>query len=225
MDSPCIWMSAGLVRYKLCDRDFDCEHCPLDAALRGESSWPGPAPADAPRALDFPPDRRYSPGHLWVAPRPHGEVGTGVDAVAAALLGTARGVRWSACGRVQRGEVVATLDLPYGLLPIAAPVGGRRFHGNEALDRAPSLLASDPYGEGWLFAMAGAGDDGLLDPAAAAAQARLDLRHFRRRAALLLLAEASALGATLPDGGEALTDLRHMLGPRRYLELVRELVH
>lgn len=32
----CVWMRAGVVTYKLCDRDFDCEHCPLDAALRNE---------------------------------------------------------------------------------------------------------------------------------------------------------------------------------------------
>ena len=29
---PCVWMSAGLISYKLCDRGFDCENCPLDAA-------------------------------------------------------------------------------------------------------------------------------------------------------------------------------------------------
>ena len=37
---PCIWMSAGLVSYKLCDRDFDCGNCPLDAALRGNAAAP-----------------------------------------------------------------------------------------------------------------------------------------------------------------------------------------
>lgn len=31
----CVWMRAGLIRFWLCDRDFDCENCPLDAALRG----------------------------------------------------------------------------------------------------------------------------------------------------------------------------------------------
>ena len=40
---PCIWMGAGLLRYRLCDREYDCEHCPLDAALRG-----APAPPPAP---------------------------------------------------------------------------------------------------------------------------------------------------------------------------------
>lgn len=32
---PCIWMSAGLVAYKLCDRGFECDGCPFDRAMRG----------------------------------------------------------------------------------------------------------------------------------------------------------------------------------------------
>lgn len=36
----CVWMDAGVLTFKLCDRDFDCEHCPLDAALHGTSPAP-----------------------------------------------------------------------------------------------------------------------------------------------------------------------------------------
>jgi hypothetical protein len=31
----CVWMEAGLVSYKICDRNFECESCPLDYGLRG----------------------------------------------------------------------------------------------------------------------------------------------------------------------------------------------
>lgn len=30
----CIWMEAGFVTYKLCDRDYRCEECPFDAVMR-----------------------------------------------------------------------------------------------------------------------------------------------------------------------------------------------
>lgn len=33
-DQACVWMSAGVLRFWLCDRGFDCDRCPLDAALR-----------------------------------------------------------------------------------------------------------------------------------------------------------------------------------------------
>lgn len=42
---PCVWMSAGLVAYKLCDRGFECEGCPFDRAMRGALP-PRPRPED-----------------------------------------------------------------------------------------------------------------------------------------------------------------------------------
>ncbi|MCX8057370.1 MAG: hypothetical protein N3F03_07175 [Ignavibacteria bacterium] len=34
----CIWMEVGYVEYKLCDRNFDCENCPFDKAIKQEKS-------------------------------------------------------------------------------------------------------------------------------------------------------------------------------------------
>jgi len=39
-DLECVWVHAGLIASKICDMEFDCEHCPLDAALR--QSFRGP---------------------------------------------------------------------------------------------------------------------------------------------------------------------------------------
>ncbi len=48
---PCIWMEAGIVDYKLCDRKFDCENCPFDAIMKSGGTAPTPnhlAPAPSP---------------------------------------------------------------------------------------------------------------------------------------------------------------------------------
>ena len=75
---PCIWMTAGLVAYKLCDRDFDCEHCPLDAALRGDlRSLPHGVPLPSAYTATFPEDRLYSSGHLWLQLRGEAAVEAG----------------------------------------------------------------------------------------------------------------------------------------------------
>ena len=34
----CVWMDAGVVNYKLCDRGYDCERCPLDQGLHRRPS-------------------------------------------------------------------------------------------------------------------------------------------------------------------------------------------
>jgi len=33
-ESPCIWMEAGIIDYKLCDHNYDCDHCPFDKIMR-----------------------------------------------------------------------------------------------------------------------------------------------------------------------------------------------
>jgi glycine cleavage system H protein len=224
-------MSAGLVRYRLCDRDFDCERCPLDAALRGDAGWPSadqPHAAEPRRALYFPDDRRYSPGHCWVQPREASLARVGIDALAAALLDVPSALRRLHDGNaVAAGDAVVGLDLAHGSLPLAAPAAGGSLRLNDAAQRRPQLVVEDPYGEGWLFELRGLATNPpvLVDAAAALDQSRLDLRYFGRRAALGLLAGLDDVGATLADGGEPLTDLRRMLGPQRYLTLIRELVH
>ena len=97
---PCVWMTAGMVAYKLCTRDYDCENCPLDVALRGADNvsrvetgaGTHPAPVTGEKQStsarwDFPADRRYHACHSWVLPLSGRRVRCGVDAFAAHLLG------------------------------------------------------------------------------------------------------------------------------------------
>lgn len=34
----CIWMTSGVIEYKLCDNKFDCENCPFDKVIRNLSN-------------------------------------------------------------------------------------------------------------------------------------------------------------------------------------------
>ncbi len=36
-EQPCIWMDAGVVSYKLCDRNHDCENCAFNASMQSRS--------------------------------------------------------------------------------------------------------------------------------------------------------------------------------------------
>ena len=33
----CVWMESGVVSYKLCDFEYNCEACPFDQALRAHT--------------------------------------------------------------------------------------------------------------------------------------------------------------------------------------------
>lgn len=228
---PCVWMCAGLVRYRLCSRDFDCEHCPLDAALRGE--LPGVTPDRvllyrAETVDGLPADRWYSSGHTWVQP-----VGgdsrilrVGIDAFAASLIGHARAVRCEPFEHLNAHDPLGTIDLGIGKLDIGAPVSGRIMQHNQALVAAPERLIASPYLDGWLADIIAeeAPERVLFSAHAARRQLTLDLRRFRRNIAFRLLA-ATASGELADRNCEDLLDLRHIIAGDHYVDCVRDLVH
>jgi glycine cleavage system H protein len=79
---------------------------------------------------------------------------------------------------VTAGETCGEIESTKSVSELYAPVTGTVVERNDALDAAPELVNSDPYGDGWMMtirvgdgAEAG-GDDGLLD--ATTYQASLD---------------------------------------------------
>jgi glycine cleavage system H protein len=228
-------MSAGLLTYKICDRQFQCDRCPLDAGLRegtlAGSHVEGRLPARSYAGV-FPEDRRYSSGHLWLEPvgRPDdGRQRLGLDAFAAAIVGHCGGVSWEVSPRaVSRNEAICQIDLGLGTLSVRAPLSGLVVGGNRSLQREPGLLVTEPYEDGWIleFQVLDAAElSGLMTAEEAWDNARMDLRRFRRRIAVQLFAGGQDLGQDMADGGELITDLRQMLGGSAYLDLLHELVH
>jgi glycine cleavage system H protein len=230
---PCIWMSAGLLSYKLCNRDLDCEHCPLDAALRSPMSQ---APhrtslmSVSDVTVSFPNDRLYSPGHSWIHLHSSDErlVRFGLDAFAATIIGQCCAITGPEVGLEKgAGEALCEIDVGLGVLSIAAPVRALVVAKNKELASDPSQLITDPFGGGWVADLQ-IHDPSQLCNLSTARQAReqtsMDLRRFRRRVALQLLADTEGIGTCLPDGGE-LADIRQVLAGDSYLTLVSELIH
>lgn len=222
--APCVWVGAGLLAFRLCDRGMDCERCPLDAALRGRTL---PTVSAQPRpGLSFPEDRSYLPGHLWVQRQPDGTTRLGVDALLATLLALPERVSLPRPGEVLVcGAVCVAIDTEEGVLEVASPFDGPVIAGNAALLVDPTAVVEDPYGRGWLLsARPDAWPDPVFAAATAAHEARLDAQRFRRRVAMDLLLGTDEVGVTMQDGGEPLLDLRDLVGARRHLELLRELI-
>ena len=226
---PCVWMRAGILSYRLCDRDLDCERCPLDAALRGDPVAVRTRlmlSTGIPDREPFPSDRLYGLRHTWVGAGPDGTVRVGLDAFAAGLLGCCRGVRCDGRGPVAAGEPLCELDVGIGTVDVGCPVDGDRIGSNPDLAADGSAVVTDPYGEGWLAVVETDQPPGdcLFRSDEAGRRASLDLRRLRRRIAVELWSDASAVGPTAADGGEPVSDLRTLLGAPRFLELVRDVL-
>lgn len=229
----CVWMDAGVMGFRLCDRGYDCENCPLDAALRGVSPVSGRlsrlAADRGPPVTTFPDDRLYSPGHTWVliADQRSLRVRVGIDGFAAPLLG--RPTRVEPLGETDEpsdGGSLCLLEVQDGWLAIGSPIRGRVVRWNADAVESASLIASDPYGEGWLAELVVPSREalsGLMLGDAARQEAVFDARRYRRRIAYELLADAG--NPDLPEWSEWGTDLSRLLSPERFLTIVREFLH
>ena len=102
----------------------------------------------------YPEDLKYTSEHEWV--REPGEadssVRVGITHFAQDALGDIVYVSLPDVGtEIEGGAAVGELESTKSVSDVYAPVSGRVVARNEALDGAPELVNSDPYGEGWLF--------------------------------------------------------------------------
>ncbi len=239
-DVPCVWMDAGIVAYKICDRNLDCEHCPLDMSLRGESRLPKAPPEEAGEdaAVSFyqplsqfrlDARRFYHPGHAWVAVETPARVKIGLDDFLAVVLGAIDAVSLPRVAEsVEAGKAFAEIIQGPHCFSVLSPIAGTVREVNQDLAEAPGLLSVDPLGEGWLATV----EPGDL---------QADLKRCRtgRRVFSWTLedmdwvnaAAASAsglatepLGRTGYDGGRMSRELRECLPSDRYAAIVDRLL-
>jgi len=222
---PCVWMAAGLVAWKLCDRNFECQDCELDIALRGHADRPARA-IDARRvaARDFPADRRYHRSHVWAAEIDEARVRIGLDAFAASLLDRMTSIVLPVAGsRIEQHRVACWAVDDAKIIPLCAPVSGTVQATNDGVQDDPQLVAASPYDRGWLVEVA---CDGPLEAVKSLRTAEVlrersdDQMRQLDRAARARLAPDAIVGATMADGGVRLSDLRKVLGAERYHRLV-----
>jgi glycine cleavage system H protein len=93
----------------------------------------------------------YTKEHEWV--RLDGDTATvGITDFAQGQLGDIVFVEVPEAGRqVEKGGEAAVVESVKAASDVYAPVGGEVVEGNAALSDEPSLVNSDPEGEGWFF--------------------------------------------------------------------------
>lgn len=241
-------MDAGVVGYKLCDRDLQCDQCPFDDTMRQPSrlspSQVHSSPlgerlavssnservaalisAIAPR--EFPDDRLYHKGHLWVKPLMESIVAIGIDHFAASMLGSlASIVLPSRQSRIIHRMPWCWLIHHEGAISLYSPVHGTVVKTNERLLDHPELLVQDPYGDGWIVHL-------QVDKAAAEGPTLFASSEFRahsnqdlmglQKCVMQNLKRAPAIGQTLYDGGQPAETLAAMLGSNSFFRITAAL--
>ena len=101
--------------------------------------------------MNFPAELKYSRDHEWVKMLDDTTALVGISDFAQSELGDLVYVNLPVAGDdVIAGERACDVESVKAVSDVMSPVSGRIAEVNEALDDAPELLNSDPYGA-WIF--------------------------------------------------------------------------
>ena len=160
-ERKCIWMNTGLISYKLCDRNYQCEICPFDQALKNEESGEGDFRESEgglmEESLKSDPSARingsifYHPDHCWVKVENPEKVRIGIDDLLTQLIDNVKVVILPQVGSFTgQGECCAHIIQEDYILPVISPLSGSVQTLNTRLKKEPELIIADPRGDGWL---------------------------------------------------------------------------
>jgi len=225
-EKACVWMEAGVLKYWLCDRAFECEHCPLDQALRG--GFHGQPPVGyrhVSGGAAMPPGIRFHPSHLWIAPITGEKWALGLDHQALGAFSDPPAFSLPRAGRhLDRNSEILALLIGTDALRWPAPVDAIVLEQNPQWAADAASTSHAPYAEAWalLLKLRSPLDDTWLTPEAMAVRNREEavaLRDF-------VMSHQDAGVQSLPtaaDGGTLIAAPDRLVPISDYLTFLRQL--
>ena len=108
-------------------------------------------------------DLYYASSHEWVSVEEEGMARIGISDHAQSELGDVVFVELpEICDSFSAGDACAVVESVKAASDIYCPVDGEVVEINSALEDAPETINTDPYGDGWIFALK-LGDESDLD--------------------------------------------------------------
>jgi glycine cleavage system H protein len=246
-EMKCVWMELGQVSYKICDRSFECESCPLDQGLRGKpdhtkdfavnhqssdaeaTSKHRDSSLSRMMKLKLDESCYVHPGHTWIKVLESDKVMIGIDDIVAITLGSIDEVILSmpqenikqgmSCGQVIQFDQIFS---------IVSPLSGQIVEVNKDLASFPNELVIDPLNNGWMFIVKPENLDKDLkfcrSQDALFAWYLKEYKWLEHTLAQGLQQHYPNVGMTLNDGGEISRNLRNFLPREQYRKLVLSLL-
>lgn len=242
----CVWMDAGMLSFKLCDRYFDCDRCPVDAIFRGDRPLSPPPAASPPLSVlvdlpgDLDPawipllrplaechldrDLAYSTRHLWARELGDRQVMVGLDDCLLRLLPEETSIVLRALdSTVDKGEPLGWAYAGPSALPLPAPASGRLVRRNTT-DPAPLSFFRETHPSPWLVMLDEAEPDSLCDVEEAARATASDLTSLTVALSAALREMSADPGPCLNDGGTPVASCAEALGLPRYMDILTRIL-
>lgn len=232
----CVWMTTGLISYKMCAHDYNCEACIFDRVMRNESAAGDAALADGayPSAAGSLRDEQprkingalfYHRNHSWVSVESVDRATIGIDNLLSGLVSGVRALILPHTGKkIRKGETIAYIVHPKYILEIASPISGTITRVNSALQSQPDTLVDDCWDDGWLVTMKPDSLEQDLRPLYFGKRAfewygRME-QGLREAIDGFLNHGRGELGMTMQDGGEKISSLSDILSSDQYYHII-----
>jgi len=215
----CRYMVTGEVAYKICPNAFKCGECSYDQMMQDRIP-PVVIPITFKKVAgyDMPDNYYFHRGHSWTHMEYGGRVRVGMDDFAQRLVGSLKGITLPRVGeKIYQGSVGWTIERDARKARVLSPMDGVITAINPEVEKNPSQINQDPYGNGWVY---------MIEP--------LNLRKNLKD--LLYGEDASAwledesnrllkrietdIGATAADGGRPVSDIYGSLEGEEWISFV-----
>ena len=244
----CIWMTAGVVSYKLCPYNYDCEHCDFDRAMQLQYkrkrepvqnkrerrySTKEFTSKDAAAFFTFsvgnlPEDYYFHLAHVWVRTRGKYDWQIGIDQLLSYILPPPIGLElYNNKKELVQNEVFGKIFTTAGTVFLTTPLSGKIIQTNQNLATRPQLLQEDPLETGWLALFRWSHKRSEMKTFYTGPEAQrflkeeaCHLRHVLKYQGI----EVGKTGKTLMDGGSDIHYLHQILPVKSCLELSRILI-
>lgn len=243
----CVWMELGIVSYKMCNRNFECNTCPLDEGLRGDNSimnHPKRTTGEIVNSkrnqhslkrnsslknlLKFKLDEHYYvyPGHSWIKVLNPKLVKIGIDDIVATTLGHIDEVILPAVGdNIHRSNSCGQIIQFEHIFSVVSPISGEVIKTNGDLAGFPNKLTLDPLNKGWMICIKPTHlEEDLKYCRSGDALYSWYLKEFKWFENNLNKGFQQEIGMTLNDGGEISRNLRNYLPKEHYRRVIINLL-
>jgi len=185
-----------------------------------KAAVPAPRKPSVVGGFSVPEHLRFHPGHTWALSESPNLVRIGMDDFATKLTGKVESItlpqrdQW-----IRQGQKAWSLIRNGVKVDMVSPIEGSVADINEAALKDPSLIAKDPYGEGWMVTVQSPDAKTNFRNLLGGALTRWWTEESALRLQRLI---PNALGALAQDGGVAIDDVAGTIPDEQWVEIARE---
>lgn len=222
----CVWVLAGVLTYKLCEREYQCDTCPLDIEMRHlyVTTSIYLKPGETVNLKEF----CHYPSHLWAKPLSGDRVLIGIDKFLSALIFGIDGVLLPRIGqKIYHSSWLIKFVVEDDTITLYAPMVGTVINTNFRVIARPEILTTSPYQDGWLVEMKAPALKDELQFSIPSDQVHTwligQIQKLDHKVGLAI-GSKEGLNVLCQDGLPRLDRLRETLGSKGYSRLIRTFI-